>query len=492
MKKHLTQKIKWYRMISRGRHHAILIIDSGVGVPNQKNYPRKIYNIPLQIKYYRQFDGSRWISEKEHLLLNKLFGEIMKRNPKFLYQWAAKMEKNGLNIISLVNRYKNQNWVKLSNKKLVQILGKFHDAVGKLWGGVPFYAWYFFFNEIYLERLRNILEKKLKEEDFRKIWQFVIQPEKITFIGQEKLALLKLVQKFITSKKVPEKYIKAHLNKFAFVNKYYFWGEGLTYKQIKNELRKIIRSGRENIAKELRSFKLLKLDLNKFPLSINEKWVIKGFKKMAYVSNFADEVINYYTYHLKPLFSEIAQRLNISYEELVSMRFQEIKESLIKQKLLIPRKKLQERYKDHALIYVGDKVYILTGKSLEKYRKKELKEEVQPKIKEFKGTVAFKTTGSIKGNVMVIKSNEQINSFKKGMILVTQMTNPTYLPAMKKSKAIITDEGGLLCHAAIVSRELKTPCIIGTKIATKVLKDGDLVEVDANEGIVRILKKKCS
>jgi pyruvate,water dikinase len=60
---------------------------------------------------------------------------------------------------------------------------------------------------------------------------------------------------------------------------------------------------------------------------------------------------------------------------------------------------------------------------------------------------------------------------------------------MKKAGAIVTDEGGLTCHAAIVSRELRVPCVIGTKIATKVLKDGDLVEVDADRGIVKILGK---
>ena len=62
------------------------------------------------------------------------------------------------------------------------------------------------------------------------------------------------------------------------------------------------------------------------------------------------------------------------------------------------------------------------------------------------------------------------------------------MPAMEKAAAFVTDEGGITCHAAIVAREMKKPCIIGTKIATKVLKDGDLVEVDAEKGIVRILK----
>ena len=70
------------------------------------------------------------------------------------------------------------------------------------------------------------------------------------------------------------------------------------------------------------------------------------------------------------------------------------------------------------------------------------------------------------------------------------MTRPEFVHLMRTAKGIITDEGGIACHAAIVSRELGKPCIIGTKIATKVLKDGDLVEVDANKGIVKILKKE--
>lgn len=65
------------------------------------------------------------------------------------------------------------------------------------------------------------------------------------------------------------------------------------------------------------------------------------------------------------------------------------------------------------------------------------------------------------------------------------MTSPDFVPLMKKAKAIVTDEGGLSCHAAIVSREMGLPCVIGTKNATKVFKDGDMIEVDANKGFVR-------
>ena len=78
---------------------------------------------------------------------------------------------------------------------------------------------------------------------------------------------------------------------------------------------------------------------------------------------------------------------------------------------------------------------------------------------------------------------------KKGDIIVAAETMPSYITVMRRASAFVTNQGGITCHAAIIARELKKPCIIGTKIATKVLKDGDYVEVDANKVIVRKLRK---
>lgn len=89
---------------------------------------------------------------------------------------------------------------------------------------------------------------------------------------------------------------------------------------------------------------------------------------------------------------------------------------------------------------------------------------------------------------IVLNAKTEAKKFNAGDILVTSMTRPEFLPLMSKAAAFITDEGGITCHAAIAAREMNKPCIIGTKIATKILKDGDLVEVDADKGIVKILK----
>ena len=72
---------------------------------------------------------------------------------------------------------------------------------------------------------------------------------------------------------------------------------------------------------------------------------------------------------------------------------------------------------------------------------------------------------------------------------MTHATNVNFVSALHRVAGIVTEEGGILSHAAIISRELRIPCVIGTKIATRVLKDGDEVEVDAEKGIVKLLKR---
>ncbi len=104
---------------------------------------------------------------------------------------------------------------------------------------------------------------------------------------------------------------------------------------------------------------------------------------------------------------------------------------------------------------------------------------------ELRGLVAF--PGLVRGKVKIIKEDKDISKMDCGDILVSPQTRPDFVVAMSKAAAIVTDTGGMLCHAAIIAREFRTPCIVRTKDATKVLKDGDLVEVDATNGIVRKL-----
>ena len=123
--------------------------------------------------------------------------------------------------------------------------------------------------------------------------------------------------------------------------------------------------------------------------------------------------------------------------------------------------------------------------TIEKVRKVEEKKigEEELKGKEIlKGLPA--SPGFASGIVKIVHDPSELNKVKEGDILVTKMTNPDYVPAMRRAAAIVTDEGGLTCHAAIVSRELGIPCIVGTGNATQVLHEGEVITVDARKGVV--------
>jgi pyruvate,water dikinase len=92
--------------------------------------------------------------------------------------------------------------------------------------------------------------------------------------------------------------------------------------------------------------------------------------------------------------------------------------------------------------------------------------------------------GQASGKVKVILNVKNINAFEKGKILVTEMTTPDWVPAMKIAGAVVTNLGGKTCHAAIVSRELGVPCVVGTGNATKILKDGELITVEGQRGLI--------
>jgi phosphohistidine swiveling domain-containing protein len=176
---------------------------------------------------------------------------------------------------------------------------------------------------------------------------------------------------------------------------------------------------------------------------------------------------------------------NYSPDELKYLLSAELTDYIQKNKTLPSPQELRNRKKvfyirfhpsDNNIFFVGDKAHheIIT---------KELDEIVNKNIKEFKGVSGY--GGYVVGKVRIIRNLSDMSKFQDGEILVASMTEPAYLPIMKKAAAFITDEGGLLCHAAIVSREIKKPCVIGTKIATSILKDGDIVEVDAKNGIIK-------
>ncbi len=123
-------------------------------------------------------------------------------------------------------------------------------------------------------------------------------------------------------------------------------------------------------------------------------------------------------------------------------------------------------------------------------------QDVAPKSeKQIKGQTANSTGEIVRGQVVIINSDyfdvevvqQKMKKMQKGQVLVAVTTAPDLMMALKKASAVVTDVGGMLSHAAITARELNIPCIVGTKFASQILKDGDLVEIDADQGTVKII-----
>src|SRR3989338_644675 len=191
------------------------------------------------------------------------------------------------------------------------------------------------------------------------------------------------------------------------------------------------------------------------------------------------QLLNVHLLH-KTLLVEIAARLDISRYQLQFMLQDEVKAALINNKL--DRELLRQRLK-HCVFYTEkgfEKIYV---GSMERKLLSTVNTKIDKKLKELQGQTA--QPGYAKGIVKIIFRAKDIGKMNKGDILVSVATDPDIVPAMKKAGAIVTEQGGITSHAAIVSRELGIPCIIGTKIATRIFKDGDKVEVDADKGVVR-------
>ena len=213
--------------------------------------------------------------------------------------------------------------------------------------------------------------------------------------------------------------------------------------------------------------------------------LFKTARDIIYLKSYRKDAWFFTCYALEGLYKEIGRRLGLSLNQVWFMGWWEVAPALRKgtfsAEVLNQRMSFSVCWQNgkKGIIYSGQQAKkFLAGLNFEKVRK-------TAKIKELQGTCAY--PGKAKGMVKIVNQVEDIGKMNKGDIMLAHTTYPALVPAMKKAAAIVTDDGGVTCHAAIVARELKIPGVVGTKIATKVLKDGDKVEVDATNGIIKKL-----
>lgn len=369
------------------------------------------------------------------------------------------------------------------------------------------------FSKFLLDKLLKILKKRKSNFKLAEIFSTLTTPEKSSMAIKEEIELLKILKQISSNKKskkiflckdiekISENFknldsslrikILKHYKKWCWVPftyigpahelDYYLgiWS-GLLREKFNTDKRleelknyaKNIKAQRSKIFKEL---KIEQVDRRLFDIATEIIW-LKAYRK---------DCLFHGMYVLDKILREVARRFHLSIKQVRFIADWEMIPAL--RKGSFPVDILNERIKFSVYYQKDDKGVVYTGERAKKFLSKlSLEKEKIIKTDKLEGTSA--SPGKAKGIVKIINLPEEMDKMKKNNIMVAHTTFPSLVPAMKKASAIVTDDGGITCHAAIVARELKTPCVVGTKIATKILKDGDRVEVDANKGIVKILK----
>ncbi len=246
-------------------------------------------------------------------------------------------------------------------------------------------------------------------------------------------------------------------------------------KKIEEEHQTIIKKQREYI--------------KKFKIDKRHQEIFEAAQGLVYTKGLRKDSMFFSFSIIENLYREIGKRHYLSVNQIRYLYPHELKDLLLKNKQ-VSAVTLNSRYQ-YSIYYNHEqsKITLLEGEEAKKFLKQfNIIKENLTDIKTLQGDTA--TSGRAKGKVKIVNFTEDMKGMQKGNILVSTATSPDLVPALKQAAAIVTDTGGITSHAAIISRELGIPCIVGTKIATKVLQDGDLVDVDATHGKVVIIKKK--
>lgn len=441
-------------------------------------------------------DGSLhlYIPSQYFILLYKRIDQINRND----YQALAKklktffpLDKKATVAVSKV--YKNTK--ELSDQELAKAIASIRQWVHHV---VVFDQFGWIAEDYWTPLMKNILAKKLGlnpgSEKYNEVLFALTKPEQISTTLKEKRAVLEQSIK-IKNKKTPvDKAARTLAKQFGWMPIFAFgkpWQADHYAEELKNLMKskldvlekqyeqlcnyKTIRN--KDISKIVKEYKIDKKDLQIF---IDFGLALDGRNEAEYFVSFAGKF-------LMPLLEEARIRLYLSPKQLRELTEKELLDSLRGKQSL--EKILAKKGK-----YVGWGYDELMKKRIDfsSVEAEKLFNYIESYVKpvqggdESKGTCA--SPGKARGKIRIVAYTNQNEKVKNGDIMVSYATCVDNLPAMKRAGAIITEVGGLTCHAAVVSREFGIPCIVALKNAMTNLKDGDMVEVDANKGIVRKIK----
>jgi len=439
--------------------------------------------------------------------IGKIVFDNQLKDTNYTQKLIKKWKKYKDNFYKICDKIRGTKLKKILDKDLAKLYHDFKEAYLEEYAMPLLTDTVGYFCEIEIQKRLKKFTKKKKKREFNRYLSMLTAPTENSFIGEEKDELMKIANKVIDNKSLRDlfkkdssiilkklpKAIKREIQKHA---KKYFWIQN-------NYLRSIVLDEIhfvERIKNHIKDPEKVKQNLKnrkiKFREAAENKEKLMQELKVPYEFKEMIKIVDEHAYwqdmrkranlvadHWITLFlEEISRRKKILFETLYFITPEEI-EMILSEKQ-VDWKEIELRKKVNATVFTPQKA-ITYNYSDALLLEKEINSQITISgITDIYGTTA--NVGKVVGKARILMSPSDFKKLVKGDILVTSMTRPEFVPILSKVSAIVTDEGGLTCHAAIISREMDIPCIVGTKIATKILKDGDLVEVNANHGVVKI------
>lgn len=463
-------------------------------VEHAKAYPK---GWPDSIGYYKD-DVGMWIIDYAELRDNgeALFRQFVMDDRKVKAEYYA-WTKSAKEVLKFEKAVNEKRFKKYSDTELKREFKDWEKTHIDFWvkGFLPELGnWG---AEQWLKKeLSSISE--ITHEQFVEIFEAISAPEELSFFQNEELELLNI--KLIKNKEEQERALIQHQKRYYWLRNSYGFTNMLDIDFFRKEMTQIKDEDVKKRIKEIESYKKNVVE--------KKEAVIKKYNVPAQVASIAKKLsycVHWQDYRKSFIFranhiiscflEEIGRRKNIPFKEICYYTTPEIVQLLEKDRRIDAKARFEG-----FLQYFHEKernITYLTGKEANDLIRPFVETKLDKDVKEFSGMVVSKGDSRYqdekgnakltKGKVKIVLTPRKMEHMDQGDILVAPMTSPDFIVAMKKASAIITDEGGMTSHAAIVSRELGIPCIVQTRIATKVLKDGDIVEIDAEKGVVRKL-----
>lgn len=476
----MTGRMNKFVVWERPAHPGLLhVAAEACVVPHIKNFGRPWAQIYC---FYRQglvcvaWPRNEFISNSVYIARNFVSADYFRRKIAVYRKLTRKMEQ-------AVKKVGETNFTKLSNRRFLDLIREFNEVYLTWWGFAQVSEPAGAGCEELLKNSHNFSQKELS---------ILLTPTAKSYTAQSEEELLEIVRMKLERINI-ERCLKNYSQKYFWTQNGYSQTFYLGPEYFRREADKIIKKGltEERIDKivssnyeRLANYRKEKKELiKKLKLSKYQKrliWLIDYFADFQDKRKAFGLRINHYN---DLLVKEASRRARLGYELGKFLTPNEYPQALVFQ---FPLAKLKARQEHFTTIFNPVKIMMFEGKNSQYKERQILGVWIQSKVNEFEGVGAM--GGKARGKVRKILKLQDVKQMKKGEILVTTMTSPDLIQAIRKASAIITDEGGATCHAAIISRELGIPCVIGTKIATRILKNGDVVEVNANYGTIKVIK----